>query len=81
MFAGDNLQPELPACLPIFLERLKNEITRLTAVKVLGSILDPVTPPPLREGGLFVSCNDEDSGVVLSYNSALLVRSRYKQMC
>jgi hypothetical protein len=31
---GDNLQPELPACLPIFLERLKNEITRLTAVKV-----------------------------------------------
>ncbi len=40
MFAGDNLQPELHACLPIFLERLKNEITRLTAVKVLSSILD-----------------------------------------
>lgn len=35
---GDNLQLELPACLPIFLERLKNEITRLTAVKALTAI-------------------------------------------
>lgn len=30
---GDSLGTELNVCLPIFLERLKNEITRLTAVK------------------------------------------------
>ena len=35
---GDHLQSELPGCLPIFLERLKNEITRLTAVKALTSV-------------------------------------------
>ena len=32
---GDLLSAELPNCLPIFYERLKNEITRLTAVKAL----------------------------------------------
>jgi len=35
---GDSLQQELSHCLPIFLERLKNEITRLTAVKALAAI-------------------------------------------
>jgi len=35
---GDSIQPELASCLPIFLERLKNEILRLTAVKALTSI-------------------------------------------
>ncbi|XP_048590232.1 cullin-associated NEDD8-dissociated protein 1 [Nematostella vectensis] len=30
---GDELQAELPVCLPIFLDRLRNEITRLTTVK------------------------------------------------
>merc|ERR1719232_1408303 len=35
---GDHLKSELPTCLPIFLDRLKNEITRLTAVKALISI-------------------------------------------
>ena len=32
---GDSLQQQLASCLPIFLDRLKNEITRLTAVKAL----------------------------------------------
>ena len=32
---GDQLLSNLPQCLPIFLERLKNEITRLTAVNAL----------------------------------------------
>lgn len=32
---GDILEYELPKCLPIFLERLKNEIARLTTVKAL----------------------------------------------
>lgn len=35
---GDSLSAELTECLPIFLERLKNEITRLTAVKALTMI-------------------------------------------
>lgn len=35
---GDYLQSELCVCLPIFLDRLKNEITRLTTVKALTKI-------------------------------------------
>lgn len=31
---GDDLKHELPACLPILVDRMGNEITRLTAVKV-----------------------------------------------
>lgn len=39
---GDNLQLELPACLPILVDRMGNEITRLTAVKV-----NDLSPPVL----------------------------------
>ena len=35
---GDTLYSELPVCLPIFLDRLRNEITRLTTVKALTCI-------------------------------------------
>ena len=35
---GGQLSSELPNCLPIFLERLKNEITRLTTVRVITQI-------------------------------------------
>ncbi|KAF4529720.1 hypothetical protein B566_EDAN015349 [Ephemera danica] len=35
---GDYLQSELPTCLPIFLDRLRNEITRLTTVKALTKV-------------------------------------------
>lgn len=31
---GDSLQRELPMCLPVLVDRMGNEITRLTAVKV-----------------------------------------------
>lgn len=31
---GDYLRTELPACLPVLVDRMGNEITRLTAVKV-----------------------------------------------
>lgn len=31
---GDNLQEELPSCLPVLVDRMGNEITRLIAVKV-----------------------------------------------
>ncbi|ROT63807.1 hypothetical protein C7M84_018283 [Penaeus vannamei] len=41
---GDHLQGELGTCLPIFLDRLCNEITRLTTVKALTK----VAASPLR---------------------------------
>ena len=41
---GDYLQGELPTCLPIFLDRLRNEITRLTTVKAVTK----VAASPLR---------------------------------
>lgn len=50
---GDELQHELPSCLPIYIDRLKNEITRLTCVKALtkiaGSPLE-IDLPILDEG-------------------------------
>uniref|UniRef100_A0A674JTK8 Cullin associated and neddylation dissociated 1 n=1 Tax=Terrapene triunguis TaxID=2587831 RepID=A0A674JTK8_9SAUR len=51
---GDNLGTDLPTTLQIFLERLKNEITRLTTVKALtliaGSPLKIDLRPILGEG-------------------------------
>ncbi|KAG2656244.1 hypothetical protein PVAP13_1KG070300 [Panicum virgatum] len=41
---GDGLQRELPACLPILVDRMGNEITRLTAVKAFSVIANS----PLR---------------------------------
>lgn len=35
---GDVLQPELVNCLPIFMERLRNDVTRLSSVKALTMI-------------------------------------------
>lgn len=35
---GDILKAELDVCLPIFLERLRNEVTRLSAVKALTMV-------------------------------------------
>jgi cullin-associated NEDD8-dissociated protein 1 len=35
---GDALNPELQSCLPIFMERLLNEVTRLSSVKALTMI-------------------------------------------
>lgn len=50
---GDYLQGELHVCLPIFLDRLRNEITRLTTVKALTKI----AASPLRvDLPIMVSC-------------------------
>ncbi|VFQ60675.1 unnamed protein product [Cuscuta campestris] len=35
---GDHLQTELPTCLPVLVDRMGNEITRLTAVKAFAVI-------------------------------------------
>ena len=36
---GDELVQQPPQCLPIFLDRLRNEITRLTTVKAYSLII------------------------------------------
>ncbi|KAI4298901.1 hypothetical protein L6164_032414 [Bauhinia variegata] len=46
---GDHLNAELPACLPVLVDRMGNEITRLTAVKAFAVI----ATSPLR---LDLSC-------------------------
>ncbi|CAG8576615.1 11916_t:CDS:10 [Ambispora leptoticha] len=44
---GDSLKPQLPQCMPLLLERLRNEVTRLTTVKTFTSIADsPVCVDP-----------------------------------
>lgn len=45
---GDKLQSELPTSLNLLLDRLRNEITRLTAVKVRCCETDGGTPFDLR---------------------------------
>ncbi|CAG8499329.1 3773_t:CDS:10 [Diversispora eburnea] len=37
---GDNLQEQLKTCMPLLLERLRNEVTRLTTVKTFKMIAD-----------------------------------------
>jgi len=62
---GDLLASELPNCLPIFYERLRNEITRLTAVKALVRIassdlkidLRPILEPSLAVLATFLRKN------------------------
>ncbi|KAG5891309.1 hypothetical protein JTB14_002870 [Gonioctena quinquepunctata] len=61
---GDHLKSELPYCLPLFLDRLKNEITRLTTVKALTKIAGsplgialPILPDAMPILGLFLRKN------------------------
>lgn len=35
---GDSLTDKLPECMPIFVDRLRNEITRLTTVRAITQI-------------------------------------------
>nr|GMD40781.1 cullin-associated NEDD8-dissociated protein 1 [Ipomoea batatas]GMD42417.1 cullin-associated NEDD8-dissociated protein 1 [Ipomoea batatas]GMD43959.1 cullin-associated NEDD8-dissociated protein 1 [Ipomoea batatas]GMD47300.1 cullin-associated NEDD8-dissociated protein 1 [Ipomoea batatas] len=45
---GDHLQTELPACLPVLVDRMGNEITRLTAVKgFCGHSCFSIAPRPV----------------------------------
>ena len=41
---GDHLKLELPVCLPVYVSRLRNEITRLTAVRAITVITRSVLP-------------------------------------
>ncbi|CAH1964430.1 unnamed protein product [Acanthoscelides obtectus] len=62
---GDHLKDELPYCLPLFLDRLKNEITRLTTIKALIKIARsplgielPILPETMPVLGLFLRHNE-----------------------
>ncbi|KAH8397595.1 hypothetical protein KR215_000143 [Drosophila sulfurigaster] len=62
---GDLLKSELAVCLPIFMERLKNEVTRLSSVKALTMIaasplridLSPILHEVLPTLGTFLRKN------------------------
>lgn len=44
---GDRLRDDLPNCMPLFLDRLRNEITRLTTVKALVKVVSSPLNIPL----------------------------------
>jgi hypothetical protein len=50
---GDKLQGELSMCLPLLVDRMGNEITRLTAVKVV--LIESLVKYFILTGGNFVS--------------------------
>lgn len=83
---GDHLKSELSTCLPIFLDRLRNEITRLTTVKALTLISG--SPLEVDLSPILVSCVDaligkfkEGQGIHLActtlLKNQLVVRSRF----
>lgn len=80
---GDNLTSELPACLPVLLERMRNEITRLVTVKAFTAILEspismdlsPVLEPMASElTGFLRKANRTLRQVSLQALDPLLVR-------
>lgn len=62
---GDALKTELNTCLPIFMDRLRNEVTRLSSVKALTMIassplrvdLSPILPDVIPALGSFLRKN------------------------
>lgn len=62
---GDCMKEELAVCLPLLMERLKNEITRFTCVKAVTKIasssfiinLDPLLPPAFHTLASFLRKN------------------------
>ncbi|CAG8621887.1 9155_t:CDS:2, partial [Scutellospora calospora] len=69
--AGDNLQDELKMCMPILLERLRNEVTRLTTVKTFTMIADSTV------------CESEDVKVAIIgaiQEVASLLRKHHRQL-
>lgn len=84
---GDFLKDELAACLPIFMERLRNEVTRLSSVKALTMIaasplrvdLSPILNDVIPALGMFLRKNQR----ALKLNSLTLLDtlvSHYSQM-
>lgn len=82
---GDFLKPELDTCLPIFLERLRNEVTRLSTVKALTVIassplqvnLCPILPDVIPALGSFLRKNQR----ALKLNSLTLLNTIVLNYC
>lgn len=66
---GDVLQNELQVCLPIFLDRLRNEITRLTTVKALIK----VAGSPLKINLSSILVNKNNYEIVSLYNVTMYI--------
>ncbi|XP_059481550.1 cullin-associated NEDD8-dissociated protein 1 isoform X2 [Neocloeon triangulifer] len=85
---GDYLQAELPTCLPIILDRLRNEITRLTTVKALTKVagsplhinLQPVLVDAMPILGSFLRKNQRALKLATLTLLDVLVRSYNKVM-
>ncbi|EFJ52089.1 hypothetical protein VOLCADRAFT_79240 [Volvox carteri f. nagariensis] len=69
---GDCLQKELPSVLRVLLDRLRNEITRLTAVKALTTLASS----PLVSGELLAGTVEGGSGVASELTSFLRKANR-----
>lgn len=82
---GDFLKPELDTCLPIFLERLRNEVTRLSTVKALTVIacsplqvnMCPILPDVIPTLGSFLRKNQR----ALKLNSLILLNTIVQNYC
>ena len=87
---ADKLKPEqLNACLPVLLERLKNETTRITTLKALSTIshsslsvdLSPVCSDTVLECSTFLRKNDRALKQA-ALTSLISIVTRYaKQVC
>lgn len=79
---GDCLVPELLICLPLFMERLRNEVSRLSAVKALTMIsgsplridMNPILPEVVQILGSFLRKNQR----ALKLNSLSLLDTLVK---
>ncbi|GIL42737.1 hypothetical protein Vafri_669 [Volvox africanus] len=69
---GDCLQNEMPMVLRVLLERLRNEITRLVAVKALTTLASS----PLVSGELLAGASEGGNGVVGELTSFLRKANR-----
>ncbi|KAL1492929.1 hypothetical protein ABEB36_011093 [Hypothenemus hampei] len=84
---GDQLKGELPYCLPLFLDRLKNEITRLTTVKALKKIAGsplgidlPILPEAMPILGLFLRKNQRALKLSTLQLIDCLIQNYHKKM-
>ncbi|XP_058803044.1 cullin-associated NEDD8-dissociated protein 1 [Phymastichus coffea] len=82
---GDTMHTQLPTCLPIFLDRLRNEITRLTTVKALTCIaasplridLQPILHEAIPILGSFLRKNQR----ALKLSSLVLLDTLLRNYC
>lgn len=84
---GDQLKSELPFCFPLFLDRLRNEITRVTAVKALKKIANsplkidlPILPEAMPILALFLRKNQRALKLSTLQLIDCLIQNYHKKM-